>query len=589
VTALGGVNSVVAGLTIEDAAGATNSGTATVPVGANSGDLATYQQLADGALRTDMASAVHGKGASLSKLENPQGLLATAEANVEAFCEGFVEQVIVVSKTGIDSGQTLVPDAAVPTPKKLFLEECRVLNGATGWSGNSFSKITFQDSNGVAFLDVPIANLGGSAAIVSAFASGNVAHAPMINGGTAAPEEAAGELGRIGEGVRGLGALPRVVSGAGDIAEHAVGGMLGSTAETVLGRAGQAAAKQAARAVVEGGLFGAGQAESEATLQNQPLTAEKLMTSVGHSALYAGLLGGGLGGLGKLAGEGGAAVLGKLGPKLDEEAGEQAFKWLAPKNAVTREAIARAGGTDAVGRTVLDEVMRPLIEADGVAALRMDPEQKLEAIRDALDRKGAEIGEVAKAYPEAGATASKMVEPIDQAIDELSGKVGREGEVQTLQKLKSSFYRVLAGTPDLEEISQMGAQAAADAGFKSGSEAWRQFVDDYGVQAMSEHYASVDDQVIPIAKMMEQRRSLQQIAFKEAKSLYPNLRVELLRKIAGSWGDLEEKALNEASEEAGGAAGDQLKSLNKTFQRLKIAEKAADMILGRAPLPVAEL
>ena len=186
VLALGGAAAIAGSLTVDDAPGATNSGTTTVPVGANSGDFATYQQLADGALRADLASAVHGMGASLSKLENPQSLLATAEANVESFCVGFVEQVIVVSKTGIDSGQTLVPDAAVPTPKKLFLEECRVLNGATGWSGNSFSKITLQDGNGVAFLDVPIANLGGSAAIVNTFASGNVAHAPMINGGTVA-------------------------------------------------------------------------------------------------------------------------------------------------------------------------------------------------------------------------------------------------------------------------------------------------------------------------------------------------------------------------------------------------------------------
>ena len=186
VTALGGAASVVEGLTIEDAPGAGNSGLTTIPVGAGSGDFATYQQLADGALRTDLASAVHGKGASLSTIENPHGLLAAAEANVESFAEGFVEQVIVVSKTGIDSGQVLVPDVAVPTPKKLWLEECRVLNGTTGWSGNSFSKITLQDGNGVAFLDVPIANLGGSGAIVTTGASGNVQHAAMVNGGTAA-------------------------------------------------------------------------------------------------------------------------------------------------------------------------------------------------------------------------------------------------------------------------------------------------------------------------------------------------------------------------------------------------------------------
>ena len=53
-----------------------------------------------------------------------------------------------------------------------------------------------------------------------------------------------------------------------------VGSLLGE-GTTALGRAGVAGAKQALRGMVEGGLYAGGAAESDAALQNEPLTAEK--------------------------------------------------------------------------------------------------------------------------------------------------------------------------------------------------------------------------------------------------------------------------------------------------------------------------
>ena len=415
-------------------------------------------------------------------------------------------------------------------------------------------------------------------------ALGAVAPVLLSGGEAAAPEAAvlgadaartARALSGVADGVRTLGVVPRGIAAAGDAAEGLAARMLGATSETTLGKAGQAAAKMAARSVAEGGLFGAGQAESDATLENKPLTVEKLTTSIGHSALYAGAIGLGLGGLGSLAAEGGQRLLGALAPKLDDMAGEQAFKWLAPKNAVTKEAIARGGGESAVGQTLMDEVIRPTVEEKGLAALRMDPDEKVAAIEKAVEKKGAEIGAKVDGFPSATIPLADMIAPIDQRIASFANKVGGEDKVAGLQKLKTSLYKVFGGAPDLGELTAMGRTAAADAGLKSGTEAWTQYVDDYVAQGMSEHAARLDEMQVPLAKAIEQRRALQQITYEETKALDPKLRVQLLRQVTGVRGDLEEKALNEASKDMGGAAGDELRALNKQFQQLKIAEDAA--------------
>ena len=119
------------------------------------------------------------------------------------------------------------------------------------------------------------------------------------------------------------------------MAEHAVSGVLGAS-DTVLGGAARAAAKAATRGIVEGGLFGAGQGISESTLDNQPLTAEKLFSSIGHGSLMGGLLGGAVGGAGNLAAEGASHLLGGFSEKLDEAAGEQAVEVARPAQEVQR-------------------------------------------------------------------------------------------------------------------------------------------------------------------------------------------------------------------------------------------------------------
>lgn len=392
----------------------------------------------------------------------------------------------------------------------------------------------------------------------------------------------------IAGGIRTLGAIPRGVVGLGGMAEDALG-LSGAT--TMLGRAGQSAAKAAVRGVVEGGLFGAGQQVSESTLQNTPLVSEQVFSNIGHSAMLGGLLGAGIGGLGKLAGEGAGAVLGKAAPKLDREAGEQTWKWLDPLKKYSEEAASRAGGTDAVGRTVFEEVLRPAVEEGGLSAAHMGQEEKLAAVEKALDLKGKEIGALIEGNAGANVKLSEMLAPIDKRIEEFSGRVGGEDKVASLQKLRDSVVKVLH--PEAETLA-----AGVAGGARRTSEEMGQFLkanpkimsDAPGGVVPAKYWIKGSeatplqqavDKDVSISDAIKQRRSLQQIAFEETKALDPKLRVQLLRDVTREWGDLEEQALNRASEGAGKLAGDHLRELNKTYQQLKIASDALETNVSR--------
>jgi hypothetical protein len=455
------------------------------------------------------------------------------------------------------------------------------------------------------------------------------AAAPMLlSGGAAAAPELAGAAGavgglsdagvmaRIGEGVRTIGALPRGVGAAGDVAEHAVAGILGE-GEGALSTAARSAAKAATRGIVEGGMFGAGQGISENSLADKPLVAENLLTYIGHGALTGGLLGGAVGGVGSLA----KAGLGKLfegsSDKLSEAAGQQTWKWLNPLKRYSDEATARAGGTDAVGRTVFDQVLKPLVEEKGLAAASMGTEQKLDLVRAAADRAGAQIGKLVEGNAHASVSLEDMIKPIQDKIDEFSGKVGGDDKVATMENLKASLIRVLGNGPESvaaqaspvveaapvmikrtpdelrdylranpDVLQQMGnGSLPKSAEFRPANEAPGATPPSGSVEGASAAPTTSpplsSSTQVPIGQAIEQRRALQQLAFQESKALDPKLRVQLLRDVSGAWGDAEVKALNAASDSEKGLAGDQLRALNKQFQHLTIAEKALETNVGR--------
>lgn len=445
----------------------------------------------------------------------------------------------------------------------------------------------------------------------------------LFTGGAAAPEEAAalggaealgatteaGALAKVGQGLRTLGALPRGVTSLGAAAERAMAGRLGAEAGTVLGRAAQSAAKAAARGIVEGGLFGAGQGISESTLKDEDLTAEKLFASVGHGALMGGLLGAGLSGLGSMAVEGASGLLGKVAPKLDEAAGEQAWKWLDPLKRYSDEATKRAGGTDEVGRTVFERVLRPLVEERGFGGAMVSNDEKYELVQKALSDTGKQIGDLVAGRSEATVKLEDMLRPIQERIEEFSDRVGGEDKVRTLEKLRDSVTRVLGGGEEAEPLesklsglvpgSPEHEAALTGAGYvrrtpaelgehlREHPELLEQAANG-GLPLEATHKAPAvvaaegAERAVPIADAIKQRRALQQLAFEESKSLDPNLRVQLLRDVSREWNGLEEEALNKAGKAAGeGLAGTQLRDLNREYQRLKIAADALESNTAR--------
>ena len=416
------------------------------------------------------------------------------------------------------------------------------------------------------------------------------AGAPMLlSGGATAPESAAlagaravgaageaGVFGRIAEGAsslgRTLGVMPRGVGMAGDAAEHAMGAILGEGAESTLGRAGQAAARTAARAVTEAGLFGGGAAISDSTLENTPLTAEKLFSAVGHSALMGGLIGGGLAGTGSMASGIATSALEHTGPKLEDLAGYQAWKWLSPRNTEAKLA-SRAGGPSAVGRTWYDLVMRPAVDEEGMSAVSAwSHEKKLEATQKALDSVGKKVASIADTSG-ASVPFKDFLAPIDKRIEEHAGKLLGDDKVNVLEKLKADVVRILGGA-DIEEreLGGIARKASLDAGYQPGSEASQQFEAHYVERLRAGGAYDLGEAPIPIGEAIRQRRTLQQVAFSESQAMDPKLRVQILRDISGDWNELEAKALNEASAKEGGVAGDQFRALNKQFQQLKVAE-----------------
>ena len=150
-----------------------------------------------------------------------------------------------------------------------------------------------------------------------------------------------------------IGSIPRGIDAAGSLAGQIAGKLVGTGAESLLGKVGQKAITGAAKALVEGGLFGAGQEVSAATLQNRDLTAENVLASAGHGALLAGAIGGVLSGLEPLAGKA-MSSLREHTPfeeVLGGAADEQYIRALSPKNqSIITEMKERFGGKEAPRR-----------------------------------------------------------------------------------------------------------------------------------------------------------------------------------------------------------------------------------------------
>lgn len=235
--------------------------------------------------------------------------------------------------------------------------------------------------------------------------------------GALAPILASGGTGVAATGLRGLGAAPRATAALGRLAETGAGAALarvGVTGETIAGRAFLRGTQLAAGGTVEGALYGAGHALSEAALApggDYDHLAERVWAGAKGGALFGALTGGGLGAIGGSLGAVGKRLV--RNAKGTEIAAESAVQALDPSKRASRELIQTKR---------LHEVGQELIDQDIVKALRSDEDMLARATK-VRSEKGDEIGALLKMADDTGARpdAARLFGRVDEVIGTRGG------------------------------------------------------------------------------------------------------------------------------------------------------------------------
>lgn len=185
------------------------------------------------------------------------------------------------------------------------------------------------------------------------------------------------ELGG-GEQLRGLKEENPLSSTAGEIAgafiPTGLSGVAGAAGATIRGGEGLGLGSSLLRGLAagsaEGAIYGAGQGLSEAALSEDPLTAERLISSVGSGALFGGVVGGGVG----LAGATVEHALSKAKGAIDGALERSAAKALTPAEAIA------TGDLELLDKRTLD-----LAEKDEISRIRTEQAPQRKALVDELD------------------------------------------------------------------------------------------------------------------------------------------------------------------------------------------------------------
>ena len=407
-----------------------------------------------------------------------------------------------------------------------------------------------------------ITEVGGAA--IPALASGG-ATVPEEAGALAAGEAATG-ASRIGQLARVLGAPARAVGKAGEVA--------GGLAESVVGRPGAGSAlariaKQAVKAgatgTAEGALFGAGQEVSEDTLGDHELTAQKLAAAVGHGALMGGMFGTALGAGAGIVREGAGGILNRIAPTMEKQADMEAARGLHSKLNITKEAMRRAGGMDEVGATARKF---GLFGSSVREAAMTDPETLLARTAAAKDQVGQQIEQALNAAGEKGASvkASEVISHLDETIEKLESTAAGSEKAAPLRAMRDRWAESLGMRVEPRnqgEVQKWISEHREEAG---------KMMQAGGLPA-SVTTKTIDADV-PIAKLVEERRALQtNLRQSYSRNAVP-IHVEEQQRFATHLNDLEEQAMNKASEALGGDEGTKLRALNKDYQRLSLIDRA---------------
>lgn len=231
---------------------------------------------------------------------------------------------------------------------------------------------------------------------------------------------------RAVDGVEKLGAAARITQGLvakGIAKEEAV-----KISESIVSKIAKGAFKEG----VNGALYTAPRAVTEAALGDPDTAAESLLIGFGAGAA--------LGGFGAAAKEGIGAIRGVAGKATESLAEKQAFKSLilSSDQAVVKRAEALPGGQTAIGRMLLDDglLRKPGSEdwagyAERLAGARNEAGKTLEKTYQKLDAFGAHQFD-----PEDIARKLKA-----EVIDPLASKLGKTREIAKVEAVGKEFLQ----------------------------------------------------------------------------------------------------------------------------------------------------
>lgn len=349
--------------------------------------------------------------------------------------------------------QALDAGATVLTPQEVAQHEAEKQYGGLGYAAASagigaVDMLSLGYGKGLATAvggqDVGQAIKGITEAHPTAETAGQVAGivAPALFSGGSSLEAEAGEgAGLLRTLGRGLAAPTDAVGMLGGIGEDATASLVGRGAESTLGSVAQKALASGARGMVEGSVYGGGQAFSDAEIDNHPLTADLLLAGMKKG----GEFGGGIG----LAFGAGAGLLGKVGEHIAEKAGNtdlvgelglrSAGARLPEINQLTRKGI----DPNTIGRFMVDE----LPQYSDKSFMRMSKEEMRDAAKMAVEEAGKRIGAgidelsaIAEARGGIKPNMSEIIGRVDQeVIAPLRKLPGFESEVSQLEKYTKSF------------------------------------------------------------------------------------------------------------------------------------------------------
>jgi hypothetical protein len=295
----------------------------------------------------------------------------------------------------------------------------------------------------------------------------------LLSGGSAAPEEAAalgGEAaagaGLVSRGIQAAGVLPRAVAGAGGIVERGVArGLesLGYEGSSLASRVAAGALKMGASGAAEGAIYGGAQAANDAVLNGDEITAEKIVSGMGHGALFGGGVGATLGAAGPLV-TGAASALIPKKETLEQLSREQAGRAAGFKPSDYKALVGRARGAAAEERiaTTLDDLRNYEIKTGELAGQKVlqpasNAEEILERVRAAKSEAGATLDGLKDSISEGMQQSGYQLDraALAQRIEDNVFKPALEGATPSIRR------RVLSARKELGALFEPPAEGVA--------------------------------------------------------------------------------------------------------------------------------